>query len=121
MGLLDTAKKAMGLGEAKKVEAPKRAPKKSAKEIATEKDEPWVNVIDLEVDPDNPGSGAFELDWNQPFIKMLYKAGYRNEVEEDMVDNWFQDVCRQVVMETYEKDEAMVTRNDIGDGKAEYK
>ena len=48
---------------------------------------------------------------------MLYKAGYRNEVEEDMVDNWFQDVCRQVVMETYEKDEAMVTRSDIGDGK----
>jgi hypothetical protein len=114
MGLLDTAKKAIGLGEAKKVEAPKRAPKKSAKEIATEKDEPWVKVIDLD-------SGAFELDWNQPFIKMLYKAGYRNEVEEDMVDNWFQDVCRQVVMETYEKDEAMVTRSDIGDGKAEYK
>ena len=121
MGLLDNAKKAIGLGQAKKVTKPKRAPKKSAKELATEKDEPWVNVIDLEVDPDNPGSGAFELDWNQQFIKMLYKAGYRNEVEEDMVDNWFQDVCRQVVMETYEKDEAMVTRNEIGDGKAEYK
>ena len=121
MGLLDSAKKAIGLGQAKKVTKPKRAPKKSAKEIATEKDEPWVNVVDLEVDPDNPGSGAFELDWNQQFIKMLYKAGYRNEVEEDMVDNCLQDVCRQVVMETYEKDEAMVTRNDIGDGKAEYK
>ena len=100
MGLLDSAKKAIGLGQAKKVTKPKRAPKKSAKEIATEKD---------------------ELDWNPPFIKMLFKAGYRNEVEEDMVDRWFQDVCRQVVMETYEKDEAMVTRSDIGDGKAEYK
>ena len=77
MGLLDSAKKAIGLGQAKKVTKPKRAPKKSAKEIATEKDEPWVNVIDLEVDPDNPGSGAFELDWNQQFIKMLYKVYFK--------------------------------------------
>ena len=38
-----------------------------------------------------------------------------------MVDRWFQDVCRQVVLETYEKDEAMVTRNDLGDGKTEYR
>jgi hypothetical protein len=121
MGLLDSAKKAMGMGEAKKVNTPKRTTKKSAKDIATEKDEPWVSVIDLEVDPENPGSGAFELDWNPQFIKMLFKAGYRDDVEEDMVDRWFQDVCRQVVMETYEKDQAMVTRNDLGDGKAEYK
>jgi hypothetical protein len=121
MGLLDSAKKAMGMGEAKKVNTPKRTTTKSAKDIATEKDEPWVSVIDLEVDPENPGSGAFELDWNPQFIKMLFKAGYRDDVEEDMVDRWFQDVCRQVVMETYEKDQAMVTRNDLGDGKAEYK
>lgn len=121
MGLLDSAKKAMGMGEAKKVNTPKPTTKKSAKDIATEKDEPWVSVIDLEVDPENPGSGAFELDWNPQFIKMLFKAGYRDDVEEDMVDRWFQDVCRQVVMETYEKDQAMVTRNDLGDGKAEYK
>ena len=121
MGLLDSAKKAMGMGEAKKVNTPKRTTKKSAKDIATERDEPWVSVIDLEVDPDNTGSGAFELDWNPQFIKMLFKAGYRDDVEEDMVDRWFQDVCRQVVMETYEKDQAMVTRNDLGDGKAEYK
>ena len=121
MGLLDSAKKAMGMGKAKKVNTPKRTTKKSAKDIATERDEPWVRVIDLEVDPENPGSGAFELDWNPQFIKMLFKAGYRDDVEEDMVDRWFQDVCRQVVMETYEKDEAMVTRNDLGDGKAEYK
>jgi hypothetical protein len=79
----------------------------------------------VEVDPENPGSGAFELDWNEIFIKKLYKAGYRDENEEDMVDRWFQDVCRNVVMETYEKEQAdpsvRVERNDLGGGRSEYK
>ena len=122
MGLLDDAKKAMGLGKAEVIEEPKsKAKKKSAKEIATENGEPWVNVLNVELDPDNIGNGAFELDWNEEFIKKLWKAGYRDEEENDMVERWFQDVCRQVVLETYEKDEAMVTRNDLGDGKTEYK
>ena len=122
MGILDDAKSAIGLGKAKRVEEPKpRAPKKSEKEIATEKGEPWVSVLSVEVDQENPGNGAFELDWNQPFIKLLWKKGYRDENENDMVDRWFQDVCRHVVMESYEKDEAMVTRNELGDGRVEYK
>lgn len=123
MGLLDDAKKAIGLGQAKKVEE-KPAPKpkkKSEKEIATEAGEPWVSVLKVEVDPANPGNGAFELDWNEHFIKQLWKAGYRDEDENDMVDRWFQDVCRHVVMESYEKDQAMVTRNDLGDGRTEYR
>ena len=126
MGLLDDAKIAMGLGKAKVVEEPKpKVKKKSEKEIATENGEPWVSVINVEIDPDNIGNGAFELDWNEEFIKKLWKAGYRsdseNEEENDMVDRWFKDVCRQVVLETYEKDEAMVTRSDLGNGKTEYK
>jgi len=126
MGILDDAKRAIGLGTAKKVEEPKkRAKKKTDKEIATEKGEPYVAVLSVEVDPDNPGSGAFELDWNEIFIKKLYKAGYRDENEEDMVDRWFQDVCRNVVMETYEKEQAdpsvRVERNDLGGGRSEYK
>jgi len=122
MGLLDNAKRAIGLGNAKKVkQAAPRAKVKSEKEKATEAGEPWVNVIGLELDPENPGNGAFELDWNEHFIKRLWKAGYRDEDEHDMVDRWFQDVCRQVVMETYEKDQAMVTRNDLGGGKSEYR
>ena len=122
MGLLDNAKRAMGLGKAKKVKTTRtRTANKSAKDKATEAGTPWVDVIGIELDPDNPGNGAFELDWNEHFIKHLWKAGYRDEDENDMVDRWFQDVCRQVVMETYEKDQAMITRNDIGGGKSEYK
>ena len=126
MGILDDAKRAIGLGTAKKVEEPKQTrKKKSAKDIATEKGEPYVSVLNVELDPENPGSGAFELDWNDLFIKKLYKAGYRDEKEEDMVDRWFQDVCRNVVMETYEKEmadpEQRIARNDLGNGRSEYK
>ncbi len=122
MGLLDDAKKAIGMGQAKKVaNKPGPKPKKTPKEIATESGEPWVNVLSVEVDPENPGNGAFELDWNEHFIKQLWKAGYRDEDENDIVDRWFQDVCRHVVMESYEKDEAMVTKADIGDGRTEYR
>jgi hypothetical protein len=122
MGILDSAKKAMGMGEATKVDSPKpKAKKKSEKELATEAGEPWVSVIDVELDPENVGNGAFELDWNEHFIKKLWKSGYKDEDENDMVDRWFQDVCRNVVLETYEKDEAMITRSDLGNGKTEYK
>jgi len=122
MGLLESARKAIGLGSAKKIEEPKlKTPKKTAKEIATEKGEPWVSIVGFEVDPENTGNGAFELDWNEHFVKQLWKAGYKDDNENDMVDRWVQDVCRNVVLETYEKEEAMVTRNDLGNGKAEYK
>ena len=61
MGLLDDAKKAIGMGQAKKVDnKPGPKPKKTPKEIATEAGEPWVNVLSVEVDPENPGNGAFE-------------------------------------------------------------
>ena len=122
MGLLDDAKKAIGMGQAKQVaKKPAPKPKKTPKEIATEAGEPWVNVLSVEVDPEKPGNGAFELDWNEYFIKQLWKAGYRDEDENDIVDRWFQDICRHVVMESYEKDEAMVTKADLGDGRTEYR
>ena len=73
MGLLDSAKKAMGMGEAKKVNTPKRTTKKSAKDIATEKDEPWVSVIDLEVDPENPGSVHLNLTGIHSLLKCSLK------------------------------------------------
>ena len=95
--------------------------KKSPKEIATAKGEPYVSILSMDVDPEDINNGAFELDWNEHFIKQLWKAGYRDEDENDMVDRWFQDVCRHVVMESYEKDQAMVTRNDLGDGRTEYR
>ena len=123
MGLLDDAKKAIGLGKAKKVENSKsKKSKKSAKEIATAQGKPYVEVIKLDLDPNNPGAGAFELDWNEEFIKHLWKAGYKDDNEHDTIDRWFTNLCRNIALETWEKEQAMVTqKNDLGDGRTEYK
>lgn len=102
------------------------APKKSAKELATERGEPYVSILSVELDPDNIGSGAFELDWNDKFLAQLVRAGYQvkpNEPENEIVDRWFQDVCRNVVLETFEQMEANnprgTARKDIGNGRTE--
>lgn len=101
-------------------------PKKTAKEIATENGEPYIAILNVELDPENIGAGAFELDWNDKFLAQLVRAGYQvrpNEPENEIVDRWFQDVCRNVVLETYEQMEANNTRTlnrrDIGNGRTE--
>jgi hypothetical protein len=99
---------------------------KSEKELATEKGEPWVNVIKVELDPNNIGNGSFEIDWNEFFIAKLIRAGYKGKDDQQLVDQWFQDICRNVVLETYEQYEANnprpssgVQRKDLGDGLTE--
>ena len=49
--------------EAKSKKAEDEA-KKTPKDLATERGEPWVEVLSMEIDKDNPGQGSFELDWN---------------------------------------------------------
>lgn len=98
--------------------------KKSPKELATERGEPWVEVISMEIDKDNPGQGSFELDWNDKFVANLTRAGYRGKTDQDIVDNWFRSVCQNVVMENYEQEMADPTnrpsnRKDLGNGRVE--
>ena len=114
--------------EEKVIRVPK-APEKTAKQIATEKNEPYVAILAMDIDPNNLHQGAFELDWNEIFIARLVKAGYMmkpTDADSDIVDRWFQNVCRHVVMETWEQDQAMrnsvsgyVHTRDIGDGRSE--
>jgi hypothetical protein len=110
-----------------KAEAP-RPKKKSDKDIATEKGEPYVAILSVELDPENIGNGAFELDWNDKFIANLVRAGYQGKTDADMVDQWFADVCRNVIAENYEQWEAnqpfearprVIDRRDLGNGKTE--
>lgn len=111
----------------KKIEEPKPAPKakkKTEKELATERGEPYVAILSMDVDPNDLNQGAFELDWNEKFIANLIRAGYQGKTDEDLVDQWFQNVCRNVVLETFEQDQAMnmsryTTARDIGDGRTE--
>jgi hypothetical protein len=117
--------------EEKKSKTPKK-PKASAKpkldlsnpkDLATSKGEPWVTVLSMELDKDNPSQGAFELDWNDIFVARLIKAGYQGKTDQDIVDNWFKAVCSNVVMENFEQEMAdpsnRVNRRDLGNGRTE--
>jgi hypothetical protein len=103
--------------------------KKSEKDLATEKGEPYVAILSMEIDPENMQQGSFELDWNDKFVSNLVRAGYQmtaKDTDADIVDRWFTAVCRNIVLETYEQYEAMnperdrvVKTRNIGDGRSE--
>lgn len=125
MGMFDFFKKK----KPAKAEPKTRAQQKSAKEIATEKGEPYVTILSMDVDPTDISAGAFELDWNEKFVADLVRHGYmmnKNDTDADIVDRWFTAVCRNVVLETWEQEQAMIPERDrviksrnIGDGRSE--
>jgi hypothetical protein len=103
--------------------------KKSERDLATERGEPYVAILSLEIDTENMQQGAFELDWNDKFVSNLVRAGYQmspKDTDADIVDRWFTAVCRNVVLETYEQYEAInperdrvIKTRDVGDGRTE--
>ena len=121
MGIFDRFKKKPAQVEHK----PKtEKPKKSAKDLATENGEPYVAIVSMDINPDNLHEGAFELDWNEKFVANLLRAGYVGKTDADVVDQWFQNVCRHVVMETWEQEQAMnptryTRERDLGNGRKE--
>ena len=60
---------------------------------------PWVKVIEVHFAKDNPQRGYFELDWNEDFVGLLGEAGYAGPTDEAVVDLWFNDLCRSIVLE----------------------
>jgi len=95
--------------EEKTPEDIRRAALEEEKAQATKKGEPWVAVLDTQVNPDNIRNGFFELDWNNEFIEQLLDAGYKGETNEQIVDQWFQSLVRQMLGE-----EGQSTDRDMG-------
>ena len=86
--------------EAKKyqtVEKPQTS--KDAKELATANKEPYIVVLNTHVNPENVRNGFFELDWNEFFVLQLTNFGYQGTTEEEIVNAWFQDLCRGIADE----------------------
>jgi hypothetical protein len=69
---------------------------KTKKEKNKKSEEPMVKVLNMNVNPENPRNGFFELDWNDEFVNMLRQNGYSGESEEEIVDRWFQSLCRTI-------------------------
>jgi len=113
--------------------APKTKKKISPKEEATQNGEPYIAILKVDLDPNNLNNGSFELDWNDKFIVNLVKQGYKvkpTDTDNDIVDRWFQTVCRNIALEIYEQEVAdpdkrsqsdlrIIGNKDLGNGRTE--
>lgn len=112
-------------GQTEKKSKP-RAAKKTEKELATERNEPYIKILNIELEPGNIGNGAFELDWNDKFVANLVRAGYVGKTDQQIVDQWFQEICRNVVLENFEQEQAdpeqrlQSSRKKLDDGRTEF-
>lgn len=101
----------------------KKTTKKTDKKTTAKgkSEEPMVKVLNMNVNPDNPRNGFFELDWNDEFVNMLVQNGYQGNSQEEIVDRWFQSLCRTIGNEQGLGDVAggyiQINRRD--DGKSE--
>ena len=125
-GVLEMLEKLKGLFKKKKIAEVAQEQVKSAKQIATEKGEPYFEILSMDINPNDINSGAFEFDWNDKMIADLVRHGYMmnpKDTDADIIDRWFTAVCRNVVLETAEQYEAMNNRvvktRDVGDGRSE--
>jgi len=141
MGIFDRFKKkptetVVETVEVKKPRKPRKPKEKkpviemSPKEKATQAGEPYINILSMDIDPNDINSGAFELDWNDKFILNLVRAGYKykdTDTDIDLVNRWFQNICRNVALEVYEqvvadptnRDVRPVQQRDLGNGRTE--
>ena len=97
--------------------------KLTPKQLATERNESYIAVLDTKVNKDNVKNGLFELDWNELFIVELRLAGYYGETDEEIVDKWFQDLCRNIGAESGvdmdRRGSGYINVNNLGQGKSE--
>lgn len=118
-----TSDAAISIKEAEKAKADAEAAKLSPKELANEKAEPYIAVLETKVNPENPRNGFFELDWNDHFVAQLKSSGYTGETDEAIVDQWFQELCRNVGAESGvsmdRRGSGYVNFNRLDDGRAE--
>ena len=97
------------------------------KQTATLKGEPYVGVLKTHFNPQEPKNGFFELDWNDKFIEDLMTSGYTGEKDEEVINKWFNDLCRNIMLEDMDEDvvdalkeNIKENKKELGDGKVEY-
>ena len=75
------------------------------KQLCTIKDEPYVGVIETAQSQLNPRMDSLELDWNDKFIENCLNAnGYHGEKDEEVVNKWFNDLCKNIMLEDMDQD-----------------
>jgi len=93
---------------------------KSDKDLATERGEPYVKVLETNVDKDNPKYGYFELDWNKHFVDNLKQHGFSGNTDEEVVDHWFSVLCNTIAEEgSIMESNSLVKEEKREDGRTE--
>jgi hypothetical protein len=76
---------------------------------------------------DGVGRFEFELDWNEIFVEGLVEDGWEGITDDQIVNSWFDEVCRQMISEESEDEPSSnmlpfkrTLRNKIDDDKSEY-
>jgi hypothetical protein len=77
-----------------------QASKLAEEAIEKQRLEPWVAVLDTHVNKENMRNGFFELDWNEYFVLQLRSAGYKGNSDEEIVDQWFSELCQNLGSES---------------------
>lgn len=103
------------------------------KKVATLNGDPYVKVLNIDLDENAPGAGFFELDFNEHFVEYLANSGYEGVEPDEIVDNWFNDLCKNIVLNDLEdetgdprsfdvtsKEGLIINRLKTDNGNAEY-
>ena len=76
------------------------------KNEATIKGEPYVAVINSNYKPEDKLDGLyFEFDWNDLWIEELKANGYQGFTDDQIVQRWFEDLCRGVAEDSIPEDD----------------
>ncbi len=115
-----------------KKEPKAKKPELTPKEKATAASEPYIAILSVDLDPADINNGSFDLDWNDKFVLNLVKQGYKiraDDTDAQIVDRWFQTVCRNIALEVYEQEQAdpdkresemrVIQQRDLGGGYTE--
>jgi hypothetical protein len=81
---------------------PKKPRVKKKKPVPQPKVEPKVDVLKFDFDPANPRLGSIELDWNKEFVELLVTHGYIGNTDEEIVDKWLNDVCKNIASDEFQ-------------------
>jgi hypothetical protein len=68
------------------------------KEAANATKRPWISVVKMNiVDPTKISEIEMEFDWNEYFIQELRDSGYTGKEDEDLIEQWFHDLCHGII------------------------
>jgi hypothetical protein len=99
------------------------------------KGEPWCIVLSSKFDPEKETGFELELDYNEYFVKFLTEKGYKGLSDDQIVEEWFNDLCKSIAFEeeflgsealtptvqnSLQTPPTVIRKDPLGDGGAAY-